>query len=419
MKKFFSILAAALVSLSMFATTVTFDFTDTSFLTAQGFTLPGEGAGTDLNGQSFTTGGVTISFVKGTGTTTCRIYQGSGSNAGKYDVRTYAGDVMTISVAGTDKINEVQLGASMTCNDEPAATHTFPEGVASAAFTGKATLKTVKVIINETVTEWTPDTLSVTEARALIASNSPLMAKSHYVKGIISSDNFGSTWPGYAMIWMRDITNETDTLEGYKIYKDANQTKFNEGEVGCLGDTVMLYADGLAKYNTIFETTSGYLVKNYGGGVCTTPTMDTLTVAEAMAKGQALADNAESEKVCVIGYAVKLHTEGYVAVYGYQTVFMSDDPTATDGEFQVYKCNVAAPGVAQGDKIAVIGKILKYVGTSGTPTIEIKSGDMEVIEHATAVENIESAAKTIKVIENGQMVIIRNGVRFNAAGARL
>lgn len=38
---------------------------------------------------------------------------------------------------------------------------------------------------------------------------------------------------------------------------------------------------------------------------------------------------------------------------------------------------------------------------------------------ATAVENIESAQKAVKVVENGQVVIIRNGERFNILGARL
>lgn len=144
-------------------------------------------------------------------------------------------------------------------------------------------------------------------------------------------------------------------------------------------------------------------------------TMDTLTVAQAMAKGQALADNTESEKVCVIGYMVK-EKEAYNSQYGNQTIFMSDDPTATYGDFQAYRCKIDAPGAAVGDKVAVIGKIYKYVGEY--TNIEIKQGTMEVIS-AAAVENIESAAKATKVIENGQMVIIRNGVRFNAAGARL
>ena len=39
---------------------------------------------------------------------------------------------------------------------------------------------------------------------------------------------------------------------------------------------------------------------------------------------------------------------------------MSDDATATYGDFTAYNCNVAAPGVVPGDYVAVVGKIQKY-----------------------------------------------------------
>lgn len=40
-----------------------------------------------------------------------------------------------------------------------------------------------------------------------------------------------------------------------------------------------------------------------------------------------------------------------------------------------------------------------------------------LIEGGTAVENVEAAVKAQKVIENGQLIIIKNGVRYNALGA--
>jgi len=113
---------------------------------------------------------------------------------------------------------------------------------------------------------WTPDTISVSEARQLIATSDPLMNKSHYVKGVVASPDFGKTWPGWAMIWMTDIDNPADSLEGYKIYKDANSTTWASAEeIPCgLNDTVMLFADGLTKYGSIYETTSGYYVETLG-----------------------------------------------------------------------------------------------------------------------------------------------------------
>lgn len=40
-------------------------------------------------------------------------------------------------------------------------------------------------------------------------------------------------------------------------------------------------------------------------------------------------------------------------------------------------------------------------------------------KQATAVENILNAEKAVKVVENGQIVIIKNGVRFNALGQQM
>ena len=38
---------------------------------------------------------------------------------------------------------------------------------------------------------------------------------------------------------------------------------------------------------------------------------------------------------------------------------------------------------------------------------------------STAVETVAAPAKTMKVVENGQLVIIKDGVRFNAAGQQI
>ena len=40
-------------------------------------------------------------------------------------------------------------------------------------------------------------------------------------------------------------------------------------------------------------------------------------------------------------------------------------------------------------------------------------------DSATAITNTEVEAKAVKVIENGQLVIIKNGVKYNAIGTQL
>ena len=55
------------------------------------------------------------------------------------------------------------------------------------------------------------------------------------------------------------------------------------------------------------------------------------------------------------------------------------------------------------------------VGRSGNTTLFIAS--LVVERTATAIDNTEIDAKIVKTFENGQLVIIKNGVKYNATGA--
>ena len=71
--------------------------------------------------------------------------------------------------------------------------------------------------------------------------------------------------------------------------------------------------------------------------------------------------------------------------------------------------------VKVGDFVEVIGEITKFY-----ETVETVGGGVSTIEvvPTTAVEEVKAeAGKAVKVVENGQLVIIRDGVRYNAVGA--
>ncbi|MCQ2347243.1 MAG: leucine-rich repeat domain-containing protein [Paludibacteraceae bacterium] len=111
----------------------------------------------------------------------------------------------------------------------------------------------------------TIDTLNVAEAVNMIQSQNPAMKEPHDAKDVVSQAPYSAYWPGYATIWLSDIDNPSLQMEGYKIYKDANKTKWQSAaEIPCaVNDTVILYADALGYYaeQQIYETTSGYLSK--------------------------------------------------------------------------------------------------------------------------------------------------------------
>ena len=107
------------------------------------------------------------------------------------------------------------------------------------------------------------DTIGVSQAIARIKNG---QKESCYVLGVVAGDPFtlGANGPAF---YMTDIENAADSLEGFKIGKDAN-TPYASAEAMAadfgMGDTILIFALGLDKYKEIYETTSGYFCKVVG-----------------------------------------------------------------------------------------------------------------------------------------------------------
>lgn len=104
--------------------------------------------------------------------------------------------------------------------------------------------------------------------------------------------------------------------------------------------------------------------------------------------------------------------------YGNYSVWMDD--TKDGGKvFEAYQVMpVDGTTIAQvGDFVEVIGDITKYINKENT-TIETvaKTGTIRVITSA-ALNYSEETAKAKKIMENGQLIIVRDGIRYNVIGA--
>jgi hypothetical protein len=114
--------------------------------------------------------------------------------------------------------------------------------------------------------------------------------------------------------------------------------------------------------------------------------------------------------------------------YTVEVVIPEFDPTATSGEYTA-SFFVQGEGDAfgmteeaevtvaiEGGKVIVTGEgIQAYNGNVYNLTI---SGTMPVEdEPATGVDNLNGAVAPVKMIENGQLIVIKDGVKFNAQGA--
>jgi hypothetical protein len=114
--------------------------------------------------------------------------------------------------------------------------------------------------------------------------------------------------------------------------------------------------------------------------------------------------------------------------YTVEVVIPEFDPTATSGEYTAsffVKGEGDASGMTEeaevtvaieGGKVIVTGEgIQAYNGNVYNLTI---SGTMPVEdEPATGVDNLNGAVAPVKMIENGQLIVIKDGVKFNAQGA--
>ena len=125
---------------------------------------------------------------------------------------------------------------------------------------------------------------------------------------------------------------------------------------------------------------------------------------------------AEGEKTefTIRGYVTVIQT-AWNADYKNVSFWMAD--TQDGGKVleafrAVCETEDAAPKV--GDVVEVTGKLTKY-----NTTPEFAAGCTYVIldDISTAIVNTEAGVKAVKVMENGQIFIIKNGVKYNAQGA--
>ena len=61
----------------------------------------------------------------------------------------------------------------------------------------------------------------------------------------------------------------------------------------------------------------------------------------------------------------------------------------------------------------IVPIVLPYDGVVETPV------NASVVKESTAVENVENAPAVTKIIRNGLVIIIKDGIEFNALGTRL
>ena len=223
--------------------------------------------------------------------------------------------------------------------------------------------------------ETTVDTLTVAEAIAIIEAGS-YTSDSVYVKGIVSQiDSVYYTYYGNANYY---ISDDGATDSQFYIYRGLglNGASFTSADDLWVGDTLILYGV-LTTYNSTPEMAAkNYIV--YQGKVDRTTeeeedeeeeeetTVDTLTVAEALALIEASENTSDS--VYVKGIVSQIDSV-YYTYYGNANYYISDDGT-TDSQFYIYRglglngaSFTSADDLLVGDTLIVYGVLTSYYST--------------------------------------------------------
>lgn len=208
-----------------------------------------------------------------------------------------------------------------------------------------------------------------------------------------------------------------------KIFKPYNCKGEDGLELG-KGDSVAVIGK-LYNYNGTIEISNGtvkLIEKSQEEEV-----IEEVTVAEAVELVMALDKGAKTDdRFAVTGFVSEIETE-YSTQYHNISFYMSDDPANPTHDFLAYRVSVAeadADKVAVGAKVKVTAVLQRFYkdATDTEPEKDIAEtvagATIEILEES-AVETVTNSVKSIKLIENGQIVIYRNGVRYNALGTEI
>lgn len=243
-------------------------------------------------------------------------------------------------------------------------------GVAIIETNGKVDVNVVEKGVIEI-----PDTITVAKALEIGGglSSGSVSEKTYVIKGYVSDiQDYYSEQYGNETFWITDSlgARTSDKTKAFEVYRGKPNT---QKEIGL--DALIQIKCKIKNYNGTIENDGvniPFEVLEQGLPVET----DTVSVAEALAIGMALEDNAYTDNpYYVIGYVTKAYDpdEGKTQ----QNFYMADDPDER-GEFYAYKANPDSK-ISDGDYVQLFGKIQKYVDSKGTK-IELSYGSVKHLE---------------------------------------
>ena len=209
---------------------------------------------------------------------------------------------------------------------------------------------------------------------------------------------------------------------GDQVFKPYNCTS-DEAEFG-KGDSVVVIGK-LYNYGGVIEISNGRieLIEKSKEEIV----INEVNVAGAVAAAMALAQGATSDDLYAVTGYVDSIAIAYSEQYNNISFFMTDDMENPTYNFEAYRVKVTAEQAALltiSRKVTVTAALKRFYKAATETAEEIdlaetaEGGSIEIF-YGEGIENTADEAKALKRIEDGQVVIIRNGVRYNALGAKI
>ncbi len=232
----------------------------------------------------------------------------------------------------------------------------------------------------------------------------------------------------YGRIKGQDLVNASgqhsfEMACGDKIFKPYNCTAEEGVELG-KGDSVVVIGK-LYNYNGTIEISNGkieLIEKSQDEGL-----IIPVNVAQAVDLALALPNGGSSDDLYeVIGYVDSIQT-AYSEQYGNISFFMTDDMANPTYNFLAYRVKVydwQAARIQVGTQVKVTATLKNYYteakdGKPASNLAETNAGGTIQFVGFEGINNVRDNEQTIKRIENGQVVIIRNNVKYNALGVEV
>ena len=163
----------------------------------------------------------------------------------------------------------------------------------------------------------------------------------------------------------------------------------------------------------LVEKASEYVPKTYS-----------VSIAQAITAGQALGKNFVSRDYYKVSGYVDSIASPYSSEFNNISFFICADMSNLKYDFEVYRCaatEAAQTEIVKGAYVTVTGKLKRFVKTENNQEVEL----IELVEgsyklsNPTALEGLKGSATAEKRVENGQIIILKEGVKYNLLGTEI